>query len=295
MSEPARAEGLSQRALGAPLLFAVTYSAVGFSLYFSLGVVADRGLGLTPLLFLGAGLLFVLATMSFAEGGAMFLDRGGSANLARHAFNELISFIAAWALLIDFILVIALAAVSAPHYLSPIWDGFGHGTGEVLTAVGIVAVVAAINIAGWLGLRRQRLLVALAIGDLAVQVLLIVVGAAVVFEPSLLTENLDLFTSPSVEDAVYALVIATVAFAGIEAAADLAPDLEWDAPDAAAFGHRWRGPAPDPLRGGGGGGVDGGAGGARPERPEHRAGRQPSSRTRSSVSHGASTRPGSRT
>ena len=193
-------------------------------------MVADRGLGLTPLIFLAAGLLFVLATLSFAEGGAMFLDRGGSANLARHAFNELIAFIAAWALLIDFILVIALAAVSAPHYLSPIWDGFAEGTGEVLTAVGIVVAVALVNIAGWLGLRRQGLLVALAIGDLAVQVLLIVVGVAVVFEPSALTENLDLFTSPSLEDAIYALVIATVAFAGIEAAADLAPDLEWDAP-----------------------------------------------------------------
>ena len=226
----ARRGGLSQRTLGAPLLFAVAYSAVGFSLYFSLGVVADRGLGLTPLLFLGAGLLFVLATLSFAEGGAMFLDRGGSSNLARHAFNELVSFIAAWALLIDFILVIALAAVSAPHYLAPIWNEFATGSGEVVTAVGIVVAVALVNIAGWLGLRRQGLLVALAIGDLAVQVLLIIVGVAVAFEPSLLTENLDLFTSPSLEDAIYALVIATVAFAGIEAAADLAPDLEWDAP-----------------------------------------------------------------
>lgn len=230
MNEQGARDGLSQRALGAPMLFAVAYSAVGFSLYFSLGVVADRGLGLTPLLFLGAGLMFVLATMSFAEGGAMFLDRGGSSNLARHAFNELIAFIAAWALLIDFILVIALAAVSAPHYLSPIWDGFAEGSGEVLTAVGIVAAVAALNIAGWLGLRRQNLLVALAVGDLAVQLLLVVVGVAVVFEPSRLTENLDLFSSPSLEDSVYALVIATVAFAGIEAAADLAPDLEWDAP-----------------------------------------------------------------
>jgi APA family basic amino acid/polyamine antiporter len=230
VNRPAGSRDLGKRALGAPLLFAVAYSAVGFSLYFALGVVADRGLGLTPLLFLGAGLMFVLATLSFAEGGAMFLDRGGSANLARHAFNELVSFIAAWALLIDFILVIALAAVSAPHYLAPIWGEFASGGGEVLTAVGIVVAVAAVNIAGWLGLRRQRLLVALAIGDLAVQALVIVVGAAVVFEPALLTENLDLFTSPSLEDAIYALVIATVAFAGIEAAADLAPDLEWDTP-----------------------------------------------------------------
>jgi basic amino acid/polyamine antiporter, APA family len=220
-----------RRGLGAPLLFAIAYSAVGFSLYFSLGVVADRGLGLTPLLFLGAGLMFTLATMSFAEGGAMFLDPGGSANFARHAFNEVVAFIAAWALLIDFIVVIALAAVSAPHYLAPIWDGFLRGEGEVATAVGIVAGVALLNVFGIWGLRWSRFLIALAIGDLVVQLLVIGVGAVVVFEPSLLTENLDLGSSPTLEDAVYALVIATVAFAGIEAAADVAPDLEWNAPD----------------------------------------------------------------
>ncbi len=213
------------------MLFAVAYSAVGFSLYFSLGVVADYGLGLTPLLFLGAGLMFVLATLSFAEGGSMFVERGGSSNMARYAFNELVSFIAGWALLIDFIVIVALAAVSAPHYLTPIWDGFGDGAGEVLTAIGIVAGAAVLNVMGWWGLRRRRLLVALAAGDIVVQVLLIVVGLAVALDPSALTENLELFSEPSGEDAIYALVIATVAFAGIEAAADLAPDLDWRAPD----------------------------------------------------------------
>ena len=213
------------------MLFAVAYSAVGFSLYFSLGVVADYGLGLTPLLFLGAGLMFVLATLSFAEGGSMFVERGGSSNIARYAFNELVSFIAGWALLIDFIVVVALAAVSAPHYLTPLWDGFGNGTGEVLTAIGIVVGAALVNVLGWWGFRRRRLLVALAVGDIVVQLLLIVVGLAVALDPAALTDHLDLFSTPSASDAIYALVIATVAFAGIEAAADLAPDLTWDAPD----------------------------------------------------------------
>lgn len=233
MSEPSDAPGnpLARRALGVPVLFAIAYSAVGFSLYFSLGVVAERGLGLTPLLFLGAGLMFVLATLSFAEGGSMFVEPGGSANITRHAFNELVSFIAAWALLIDFILVIALAAISAPHYLEPIWSGFTDAEAEVISAVLIVAGVAALNVAGWWGFRHQRLLVALALGDLLVQALLIALGVAVVFEPERLTQNLSLFESPTLEDSIYALVIATVAFAGIEAASDLAPDLNWRARD----------------------------------------------------------------
>src|SRR5439155_27105842 len=114
-------------------------AAIGSSLYFSMGVVADRGLGLTPLVFLAAGFPFVLATLSYVEGGAMFLERGGSSTLARHAFNELISFIAGWAILIDYIIVIALAAVSVPHYLSPIWDGFTHGWAEIAVAGAVIA------------------------------------------------------------------------------------------------------------------------------------------------------------
>jgi basic amino acid/polyamine antiporter, APA family len=219
--------GLARRFLGAPLLFAIAYSAVGFSIYFALGVVADRGLGLTPLIFLAAGLLFVFATMTYIEGAAMYRDPGGSSTLARHAFNELVSFIAGWAILIDYIIVIALAAVSTPHYLGPIWGGFTHGGGEVAIAVGVVAVAGVINARGHTGQGRQGVLIGLALGDLALQVLVIAVGAVVVWDPGVLTAELDPFTSPSLEDAVYALVIATVAFAGIEAASDLAPDLDF--------------------------------------------------------------------
>jgi basic amino acid/polyamine antiporter, APA family len=222
---------LTRRVLGVPWLFAVAYAAVGFSLYFSIGVVADRGLGLTPLIFLAAGLLFVLATLSYVEGGAMFLERGGSATLARHAFNELVSFIAGWAILIDYIIVVALAAVSVPHYLSPIWDGFTHGWAEIAVAAVVIAFAAGVNIAGFTGQVRQRPLIVLALADIVLQLAVIAVGAIVVFHPELLTSNVDLFTTPSARQIFEALAVATLAFAGIEAASDLAPDLDWEPRD----------------------------------------------------------------
>ena len=127
---------LTSRWLGVPLLFAVAYSAVGFSLFFALGLVAQRGLGLTPLIFLGVGLVFLLNTLTYVEGEAMVPERGGSATFARHAFhNELISFIAGWAILIDYVIVIALAALSVPHYLTPIWSGFRDTVPEIVTPV----------------------------------------------------------------------------------------------------------------------------------------------------------------
>ncbi len=215
------------RWLGVPLLFAVGYSAVGFSLYFSLGLVADRGLGLTPLIFLGVGLVFLLNAMTYVEGEAMLPEPGGSATFARAAFkNELVSFVAGWAILIDYMIVIALAAISVPHYLTPIWSGFTDSGGEILTAGLVIALVAGMAIAGFTGIGRPRLLTTVAISGVLLLVAVIAVGLLTGFDLGAITDELDPFRSPSLEDVIYAGVIATVAFAGIEAAANLAPDLE---------------------------------------------------------------------
>jgi APA family basic amino acid/polyamine antiporter len=239
MSEPGgeqprmreRADPLLKRGLGVPYLFAAAYSAVGFSIYFALGVVADRGLGLTPLIFLASGLLFGLTTLSYVEGGAMFRERGGSSTFARHAFNELVAFIAGWAILIDYLIVIALAAISVPHYLEPIWGGFSRPGWEIGVAAAVIAAACALNILNVTGRGKSRSLALLALADLGLQLAVIVVGALVVLHPDRLTEQLHLFSDPSFKDIVYAAVVAMLAYAGIEAASDLAPDINVDRRD----------------------------------------------------------------
>jgi basic amino acid/polyamine antiporter, APA family len=219
------------RLLGIPFLYAAASSAVGFSIYFSIGVVADRGLGLTPVIFLAAGLMFALTSLSYVEGSAMLRERGGSSSFARRAFNELISFIAGWAILIDYLIVIAAAAITLSHYLTPISGEFAEGGVEVGVAAAVIGLAAALNIVGVTGRTRQARLVLLALAELGLQLLVIVVGLIVVLNPELLTDQLDLFSSPSIEDIVYSAVIATIAYAGIEAASDLAPDLEFEPAD----------------------------------------------------------------
>lgn len=219
---------MTRRWLGVPLLFAVSYSAVGFSLYFSLGLVAERGLGMTPLIFLGVGLIFLLNALTYVEGEAMLPERGGSATFARAAFkNELVSFAAGWAILIDYVIVIALAAISVPHYLTPIWSGFTDAGGEIVTAALVIALAATAAVRGFTGAARQRLLGVIALAGVTLLLAVIVVGLFTVFDLGALTAELHPFTTPSLEDVIYAGVIATVAFAGIEAAANLAPDLEY--------------------------------------------------------------------
>jgi APA family basic amino acid/polyamine antiporter len=217
---------LIERGLGVPGLFVAVYSTVGFSIYFALGVVADRGLGLTPLIFLAAGLLFVLTTLSYVEGGAMLRERGGSSSFARHAFNEVVAFVAGWAILIDYLIVAALAAISVPHYLAPVSTEFSRPGWEIGMAGLVIVAACVLNALNITGRGRERPLAVLALADIALQLAVVVVGVLVVLHPERLTENLDLFTDPSVVDVVYASVVAMLAYAGIEAAADLAPDID---------------------------------------------------------------------
>ncbi len=221
-----RLQPLLERGLGVPGLFVAVYSAVGFSIYFALGVVADRGLGLTPLIFLAAGLLFVLTTLSYVEGGAMLRERGGSSSFARHAFNELVAFIAGWAILIDYLIVAALAAISVPHYLEPVTPDLSGEVAQVGVAGAVIVAACLLNAFNVTGRGRERGLAILALADIALQLAVIAVGVLVVFHPDRLTDQIDLFTTPSFRDTVYAAVVAMLAYAGIEAASDLAPDIE---------------------------------------------------------------------
>jgi basic amino acid/polyamine antiporter, APA family len=223
---PVPKSGLLRRGLGVPWLVAVVYSTVGFSIYFALGVVADRGLGLTPLIFLVAGLLFVLTAMTYVEGGAMFRERGGSSTFARHAFNELVSFVAGWAILIDYVILIALAALSVPHYLDPISSSLSDPGEEIAVAAVVIALVCVLNVLDLSGRRHQGALALFAIADLLLQLAVIVVGALVVMHPDRLTDGIDLFTSPGLDDIAYAAVLAMLAYAGLEAAANLAEEVE---------------------------------------------------------------------
>jgi len=221
-----RLEPLLRRGVGVPGLFVAVYSSIGFSIYFALGVVADRGLGLTPLIFLAAGLMFVLTTLSYVEGGAMIRERGGSSSFARHAFNELIAFIAGWAILIDYLIVTALAALSVPHYLEPVTPDLTEAWRQIAVAVAVIAAACALNILNVTGRGRERTLSVLALADIALQIAVIVVGALAVLHPDRLTDQVHLFTDPSIKDIIYASVIAMLAYAGIEAASDLAPDIQ---------------------------------------------------------------------
>src|SRR3954463_10204710 len=218
-----KARGL-RKSVGVPGLFATAYGNVGSSIYYALGLVAAHALGLTPVVFIFAGGLFALTAKTYAEGAAMFPEAGGSSSFARHAFNELASFFAGWALTLDYIITVAISAFFVPHYLGAFWPALNHNPGDIIGGIVVIALLAALNIRG-LG-ESAKLNLVLAIIDLATQVLLVILGCVLVLNPSLLVGQVHLGTAPTWSELIFALSVAMVAYTGIETVSNMAEEAK---------------------------------------------------------------------
>ena len=216
---------MNPRTLSARALFGLVYTMSISSVYFALGVVAQRALGLTPIVFLIAGIFFALASMTYVEGAALHRERGGSSVFARYAFNELVSFVAGWAILLDYCILLAVTAFTATNYLAEFSAPIGDGALELVVAIAIIAAVALMNVRG-VSVRQLRRGLIVALADIAVQLLVIVLGLALLLHPGAIVDSIHLGSSPAWDDTIYALTIATIAFTGLEAAASLAGETE---------------------------------------------------------------------
>src|SRR3954467_11649703 len=143
-----RLEGL-ERVLGANALFSTAYGNVGSSIYYALGLVASFALGLTPGVFVITGLFFFCTAATYAEATAMYPEAGGSSSFARRAFNEFISFFAAWAQMLNYVITVAISAFFVPHSLGGLfWDALRSPPGDVIAGAVVIAVLMAINVFG---------------------------------------------------------------------------------------------------------------------------------------------------
>jgi APA family basic amino acid/polyamine antiporter len=220
----ARSRVIVRRSIGSPRLFAIVYTSLASAIYFSLGVIAGNALGLTPVVFLLAALFFALAALTYVEGASLHQDRGGATVFARYAFNELVSFIAGWAVLLDYIILIAVTTYSATQYLRVFWSPLGEYDEALLLSLAFIAWVVLANIRGFSG-RRARRIGMLVIGDLALQLLIVVLGLVLFFDPHTLLAPIDLGNSPTWSSFVFALTIAVIAFTSLESAAGLAGEV----------------------------------------------------------------------
>jgi len=222
-----RLQGL-QRVLGVNALFATAYGNVGSSIYYALGLVAGLALGLTPLVFVITGIFFFCTAATYAEATAMFPEAGGSSSFARHAFNEFVSFFAAWAQMLNYVITVAISAFFVPHYIGGLfWEPLRSAPGDVIFGAGVIVVLSLINV---VGIKESAgLNIVLAIVDFLTQLLMVVVGALLVFSPQTLLDNIRLGVAPTWTDFLLAIPLGMIAYTGIETISNMAEEAKDEA------------------------------------------------------------------
>ncbi len=210
--------------LGTPALFATAYGNVGSSIYYALGVTAAFALGLTPLVFVVAGLIFAATSATYAEGTVRYPEAGGSSSFARHAFNELASFGAAWAQMLVYVATVAISAFFVPHYLSVFWEPLRENPWDIVVGAIVVALLVGINIVGVQrgreperAPRRRRLRDAGAARRH--------LASSSSSTSDTLTSNVELGVAPTWDQFFIAIPIAMLAYTGVETVSNLAEEV----------------------------------------------------------------------
>jgi APA family basic amino acid/polyamine antiporter len=208
--------------LGTPALFATAYGNVGSSIYYALGLTAVYALGLTPLVFVVAGIVFAATAATYAEGTARFPEAGGSASFSRHAFDELVSFTAGWAQMLVYVVTVAVSAFFVPHYLSIFWEPLNTNPWDIVVGTVVIAVLVALNVVGVQ--EATKVSISLAVVDFATQLLLVVVGFALVLSPETLVDNIHWGVAPTWSNLAISIPVAMLAYTGVETVSNLAEE-----------------------------------------------------------------------
>ena len=139
-----------------------------------------------------AGIFFLIVSLSYAEGTAALPETGGAATFVRRAFNDVFGFLTGWALFLDYLIVIALSTLFLPHYL-----GTALGIGELRESPWDIVIAVTRDPRDRRRSARPPLAdpyggIVVAGLDLATQLLLVILGLALLFSPDALTQGTDL-------------------------------------------------------------------------------------------------------
>jgi len=218
-----------KRVLGTAELFAVGYGDVGSSIYYALGITALFALGATPIALAIAGFVFMCTALTYAEMGATFPEPGGSATFSRYAFNDLISFIAGWGLLLDYIVTIAISAFAIPPYVKYIIPHENSAISHVLATIVIIVILYVVNVVGVKHSGRFSLI--LAIVTILSQAFVILAAGLLLLNLPFVISHLRIGVpgadwSPSWWEFTKGTAMAMVAYTGIESIAQLAAETK---------------------------------------------------------------------
>ncbi len=212
-------KGHLRRLIGTASLFAIGYGDVGSSIYYALGITTAWALGAAPIAIGIAGIFFVFTVLTYAEMSAAIPESGGSQLFARRAFGDVASFIAGWALLLDYVLTAAISAYAVAPYLAYFWPVLKTPGGHITFTVFLIAALGVLNIAGIK--ESTGISLGLAVMGSVTQLAIIGIGLVCAFNLPKLIGQIQWGVAPTWDHFIYGISIAMVAYTGIEAVSQL--------------------------------------------------------------------------
>ncbi len=226
--------------------FAMGYGDVGADIFIALGIVTLYAGGAAPLAFLAAAIIYVSIGLAYAELAPTYPYAGGVQVYALRASNSLLSFIAGWAIMLDYMLCLSLFATAASGYLKYLFTwikGFSVQIypGLEISGLGLIAslLVVFLIVINYVGIRYSADLISgLVIIGLIVQVSILAMGFLTRFDVNLFLSQLTQLGNPErlaeveyfdfldtgLNNFLYGLTLAMASFIGIESIAQAAEE-----------------------------------------------------------------------
>src|SRR5438876_5261355 len=213
------------------------YAAVGADIYTALGIITLAALGLAPLAFLAAGIVFALVGLCYAEMASSYPLAGGGQYFTLRGLGDLSGLIAGAALVLDYTIDISLFTVVALGYFNyflPLIT-FGHHAGDFTVSLGPVHLawlwllesVAGIVLLIWLNVRGIKVSTNFneIIGTIAIfaQSVIVVAGFVLVWKPEIVANQM-LYNRPTLSQFAFGSSLAIIAFVGLETISQVAQE-----------------------------------------------------------------------
>jgi basic amino acid/polyamine antiporter, APA family len=213
------------------------YAAVGADIYTALGIITLAALGLAPLAFLAAGIVFALVGLCYAELASAYPLAGGGQYFTLRGLGDLSGLVAGAALVLDYTIDISLFTVVAIGYFNYFlpWITFGHHITDFTTTIGpihlawlwLVESVVGILVLIWLNVRGIKVSTNFneIIGTVAIaaQTVIVLAGFILVWKPEIVSHEL-LFDRPTWSEFAFGSSLAIIAFVGLETISQVAQE-----------------------------------------------------------------------
>jgi len=231
--------------------FAMGYADVGADLYVAIGLVAFYAAGASPIAFAIASITYVCTGLAYAELATAYPYAGGAHDYSMKAFNDMIGFIAGWAVMLDYTVDIALFSLASAGYLSFFFPWLHSsfmlsilGLDVRISYIGFAAFVMVLGLLllNSVGIRESsafnEVLVSL---DIVVESIILIVGILLAFGLALFLSQVVDFGAPAIfphidyimpslgtqtQNFVYGITLAMTSFIGIESIAQAAEETK---------------------------------------------------------------------